>query len=603
MPVEPLPCGPDGGGGTPGACNCSPSIATTPMCRADGSTVLLVVRSPCTTCGATAQDPVAIGWIDPLTGVFTPGALPADVGPCETAAPPCLESVCRQRCDDTDGDGMADAVYSELWCIAADGAATLLLTYQDDPATPYAPVSPVDCTHGCPDHETVLLCDDSGPFLRRYVFLNGTATYEDVALDGQTPHLVAGTVGTCPNCEPTPPIAMLGLCLADGTPIGVVVSRNCDGTTTRDGWITLTTGVYSAGAPPAGAAACAPPGAFELAGVLCDTDPATGETLGLVLVQYAYNADGSLAGVELIDPATGAAYGPLQGELRNCPVGQAQPESDLIVLCDFQPDGTPVQFVRDYRRDENTLIVGHTDYALDGTAYLPGPDVGQCPTEITDPVLVVPQVFHGELVLCDDNGPFVRKFVQSAAGAVTDVVNLTLDGAGYIPAGTVRVCQPEPDCPAQTVLEVCRCSDDDGDGIPEVGYVELLAVDCQGAVTSVGTYLPDYSAPYVPAAPMDCDAGEDLGADPVFGVQAGRVVLAPGETWDGGSVPTLQAVTAAAFGGTGTITTADGTSSLLDGEEAAWTVARDTHARLAGPLLITATDGTVTVTYTKEITL
>lgn len=426
MPVEPIPCLPDGGTGTPGACNCSPSIAASPLCRPDGSVVLVVVRSPCVTCGTAAQEPAAVGWIDPATGVFTPGPPPADALPCESTVPPCVDTICRQRCDDTTGDGVADTTYSELWCVAVDGTVTLLLTYQEDPATPYVPVSPVECTYGCPERETVMLCDDTGPFLRRYTFLAGSASFEDVDLDGQTPHIVNGDVGAC-------------------------------------------------------------------------------------------SSGGGL------------------------------------------PDG---------------------------------------------PIPVTPRVFHGELLLCDDNGPFVRKLVQDAAGAVTAVVNLTLDGATYDPVpGTVRVCQPEPDCTAQSVLEACRCSDDDGDGIPETPYVELLAVDCEGAITSLGTYLPDLSAPYVPVAPMDCDAGADLGAPAVFGVQAGRVVLAPGESWDGTTLPTLQTVTARAFGGTGTVTTVDGTSVLLDGEEAAWTVARDSHARLTGPLTLTATDGTVTVTYTKEIPL
>ncbi|MFF5968269.1 hypothetical protein ACFY64_32005 [Streptomyces collinus] len=1065
MPVEPVPCAPDGGS-TPGACNCSPSIATSPLCCADGSMVLLVVRSPCITCGTTAQAPEVVGWIAPETGVFTAGQPTCDVVACDS--PPCADTLCRQRCDDTTGDGVADTTYSELWCLAPDGTATLLLTYQDDPSTPYVPVAPVDCTYGCPDHETVLLCDDSGPFLRRYVFLNGTATYEDVALDGQTPHMVAGDVGTCPNCEPTPPLALAGLCLADGTPIGVVVSRNCDGTTTRDGWINLLTGVYSVGAPPAGTATCTPSGAFELAGILCDVDPDTGVVLGLALVQYAYNPDGSLAGVELIDPATGDPY-VLQGELQNCPAGQAQPESDLVVLCDHQPDGTAVRFVRDYRRDENTLIVGHTDYTLDGVAYFPTGTVGTCPTDVPGPVPVVPQVFHGETILCDDNGPFVRKLIQGADGAVTAVVNLTLDGATYTPVGTVSQCTepcrdtstlllcdlptdgtptptvtdtpgapyypyttgvatpgaqalwgggtltlpdaagPQPGtggtvrtaaaiiqaprpvcdagtahvtvqvdvtqlgpdvgcrstgfvalyngtgeanriglalappdtpvgwsgtltveadvpaddlaagnvavalafdayddsgatcppprrtgwqlddfaatvvydqtgcatqflrtvttdcetgavvsvtnttldgapydltgepgqctpasggtvvepcadtevaqlcdltydpqapiptpasdftltgnvvtandgttlwfaqanqpangvaellisgllpatlyefrfasawigaggadpansnaiylleildgatvlatrtrntslgsnvfpggvltedlppltfiapatgavtirftdqttggpvndrdlflmpievrtavltvtrtpflrrftfdcdgiltstqdlgldgvtpyvvqgdvgtcsadggtagtvtpCDAQNVIEACRCDDADGDGVPEVGYVELLAVDCAGTLSSVGTYLPDYSAPYTPVSPMDCDAGEDLGAPPAFGVQAHRVELAAGASWSADAWPTLQSVTAVAHGGAGTVTTVDGTSTLHATETATWGVSRDPDARLTGPLTITAGTGTgtVTITFTTGVQL
>jgi hypothetical protein len=109
------------------------------MCRADGTTVLVVVRSDCADCDTPAPDPAIVGWIDPRSGVFTPGAAPADAGPCTTD---CIDTVCRQRCDDTDGDGAPDATYSELWCIKADGTAELVLTYQDDPSAPYTPTRP-----------------------------------------------------------------------------------------------------------------------------------------------------------------------------------------------------------------------------------------------------------------------------------------------------------------------------------------------------------------------------------------------------------------------------------------------------------------------------
>ncbi|WP_327594698.1 hypothetical protein [Streptomyces chartreusis] len=439
MPVEPLPCGPDGGTGTPGDCACAPSIATTPLCRADGTTVLVVVRSPCGTCGTPAADPVQVGWIDPVTGVFTPGAPPADAGPCETTAPPCVETVCRQRCDDTTGDGEADTTYTELWCLAADGTATLLLTYQDDPSTPYAPVSPVECTYGCPERETVMLCDDTGPFLRRYTFLAGTASYEDVALDGQTPHLVQGTVGACPNCSPTPPIATVGLCLADGTPIAVVVSRDCDGNTTRDGWLNLTTGVWSTGAPPAGAAACGDARAFELAGILCDTDPDTGDTLGLVLIEYAYNPDGSLASVRLVDPGTGDTY-TLQGELRRCPTdatGGGQ-DQDLIVLCDVADDGTSTPFVRDYRRDPVTgEITGHTDYALDGTPYAPTGTVGVCQAE-TEPCRDSSSTLLCDTAALDTVTVFDPANVPGSDG--WEIVSYT----GYLPGSEPEAPMPYP---------------------------------------------------------------------------------------------------------------------------------------------------------------
>ncbi|MEU7323418.1 hypothetical protein ABZ682_23130 [Streptomyces griseoviridis] len=477
-------------------CSCSPSIATTALCRADGTSVLVVVRSDCTDCDTPAADPSVVGWIDPLTGVFTPGAAPADVVPCEALT--CVDTICRQLCDDTDGDGEADATYSELWCIRADGSAELVLTYQDDPSVPYTPTAPVDCTYGCPETETIQLCDDTGAFLRRYTWLNGVATYEDFALDGQTPHVVTGTVGACSSsstdtecvgtvcrtrcddtdgdgeadatfselwcvqadgsaelvltyqddpgtpytpvapvdctyatetaetltlcddtgpflrryswlgdvasfedvdldgttphvvtgtvglcpaaaaCEAqTTPAATLGLCLADGTPIAVVVTRDCDGLVTQDGWLNLVTGAYSAGDTPAGAMACGNPRSISTTGTFCDVDLVTGDVLGLVLIEYTYGADGAVTAVRLVDATTGTTYVP-QGKVTTCPAGVEQPERDLVQLCDTATNGTVTEFVRDYARDENGAITGHTDYLLDGTPYTPAGTVGRC---------------------------------------------------------------------------------------------------------------------------------------------------------------------------------------------------------------------------------
>lgn len=946
------------------------------------------------------------------------------------------------------------------------------------------------------------LCDDSGAFLRRYTFLNGTASYEDVALDGQTPHVVTGTVGACtgggssgtPCAEQTTPAATLGLCLADGTPIAVVVTRDCaTSTVTQDGWINLVTGTYSAGAPPAGAQACGDSRAFELAGLLCDVDPATGDVFGLVLVEYEYNPDGSLASVRLVDPGTGNTY-TLQGELSICPGGTGTPAADLdlTVLCDVQVNGTPVPFLRDYRRDATTsLITGHTDYGLDGTPYTPtgtvgvcaepcsnastlllcdlpddepstgipiatdtpqqfiadipngdfiarpgggaalwsggtitlGPDVSTnpgvitqvhryvaatlqadapacnvgtahlslsvvvedlgpgagcsgagrfrlfhtdgsvlasgtglfntpvgapqtltieadvpaadlaagdvavwldvetfqtatCPPPdqrqwearnftaayayytdgcgaqflrtittdcVTGAVLAVtdttfdggPYTVTGQaaqcmspsggtvvpgtctdietlplcdtaadgtviaflrhltyrcdgtltgtadttldgttpyavvgtvgqctppcrntstLLLCDlptdgtpsptitdtppapyypyttgvatagaqtlwdggtltlaaaagpqpgttgtvrtaaatlqaprpvcddgtahvtvtvdasqlgpDNGCAVTGFLglyngigeanrvalalppkntpvgwggtlsveadvpaadlaagniavvvafdayddsgakcplprhtawqlsvfnaevvydqascavrflrnvitDCETGEVTTVTDTTLDGLPYMVTGgagqcaaTGGSCCPEQPCPAQNVMEECRCDDTDGDGFPDVGYVELLAVDCTGTLTSLGTYTDGLTAEYTPVAPVDCNVLDDAeGADPAFGVQARRRELTAGQSWDAATWPTLQSVTAVAHGGTGTITTADGPSTLHTGEAATWSIARDTDALLTGPLAIAVNTGAVTITWTSAITL
>ncbi|EMF20413.1 hypothetical protein H114_32759 [Streptomyces gancidicus BKS 13-15] len=450
MPVEPIPCAPDGGGGQPvdvTTC-CSPSISSAPLCLPDGTTILAVVRSGCVECGQAAVDPAVVGWIDTTTGTYTAGALPADAGTCDTS---CVDTICRQLCDDTDGDGQPDATYSELWCIQADGTAELLLTYQDDPSVPYTPVAPVDCTYGCPESETLPLCDTAAdgtvtPFLRRYTWLQGVATFQDFALDGVTPHAVTGTVTACAGttaddcAERTTPAATLGLCLPDGTPLAVLITRDCDGTTTQDGWLNLLTGTYTSGPPPVGTAACGDARAFELAGLLCDVDPATGDVHGLVLVEYQYNQDGSLAGVRLVDPGTGATY-TLQGELRRCPAdaGAELPDQDLVVLCDTAADGTVTSFVRDYRRDPASgQITGHTDTLLDGvTPYTVVGQVGQCPGAETADVESWPLC-----VVDDTSGVTVarvrRETVYDASGeAVTTRLVNAMTGAPYtLPAGT-----------------------------------------------------------------------------------------------------------------------------------------------------------------------
>ncbi|MER7477437.1 hypothetical protein ABTX60_07240 [Streptomyces sp. NPDC126510] len=768
MALTPVPCacgGGGGGGGTGEAC-CAPSITSTPLCRPDCSTIIVVVQSGCADCGAAPTAPEVVGWVDPATGMFTAGPAPADAQPCDGCG--CVDTICVTRCDDTTGDGTADTTYSELWCVHPDGSTALILTYQNDPSTPYTPVSPVDCTMACPESETVMLCDDSGPFLRRYVFLNGQASYEDVALDGQTPHVVAGTVRACSGeeCEqPTTPVATIGLCLADGTPIAVIVTRGCEGVVTRQGWLDLTTGSYSAGDPPAGTMSCGDSQSIQTSGVFCDVDPATGDVHGLVLVEYTYAADGSIASVRLIDATTGQTYTP-QGDITTCPTGTPQPEQDLVILCDVAADGTVTRFVRDFRRDENGTISGHSDYTLDGAAYTPTGTVGLCVEpcretatqllcdDITTTValtvtqstlaaaqavrpaqadlagpeqalfdggsLVFPaetngaagdgnQVYRAAVgqiaatvtgcpqasgtltvsVRVTENGPdpglaFTGAFrlhkdgqvldvretpFNAAVGGVTTIslstpvtaadltsgsiyavlvletyhlgtskswtadqftvtadlddcttqffrtlvtdcetgtvlshLDTTLDGAAYTPQGTVGTCQPD-ECPVQQVIQADRCDDTTGDGLPDTSFVELLGIDCLGVVRSIGNYNCTLEAPYTPVSPVDCWPDVEPVPPVLSGVQARRVQLAPGQSWNGLLYGTLRTVTATAHNGTGTVTTTDGTSTLFEGETATWSISKDPDVRLVGPLTITAATGTITVTFTTGVDL
>ncbi|SNT13647.1 hypothetical protein SAMN05443665_101715 [Actinomadura meyerae] len=195
-------------------------------------------------------------------------------------------------------------------------------------------------------------------------------------------------------------------------------------------------------------------------------------------------------------------------------------------------------------------------------------------------------------------GVNARHITYDTGGAVAAVEDTGLDGfTPYTPAGEVSICSPEP---APYTTQVCRCDDTDGDGIGDADYVEVVEIDADGAMTTVGTYNADMSAPYEPVNPVECPV---QGAPPVHGVRAGRVELADGSSWNAAGVPLLQSVTAAAHGGTGTITTADGTTTLFQGESVTWSVVRDDDAMLTGPLTIAAQTGTVTISYTQGVLL
>ncbi|MFJ3274019.1 hypothetical protein [Streptomyces sp. NPDC086776] len=150
MPVQYLPCAPGGGNPSPGESCCSPAITSTSLCQADGSPVLLLVRSPCV-CGTTPpEDPEVVGWIDPTTGAFTPGPAPAGSGPC------------------TQAGGCGSVAVVELCDVQPDGTQVRFLRH---------------LVHDC----------------------DGTVTgTTDTATDGTTTYTPTGEVGECTECEPVP---------------------------------------------------------------------------------------------------------------------------------------------------------------------------------------------------------------------------------------------------------------------------------------------------------------------------------------------------------------------------------------------------------------
>ncbi|TFV33230.1 hypothetical protein E4K10_30725 [Streptomyces sp. T1317-0309] len=85
---------------------------------------------------------------------------------------------------------------------------------------------------------------------------------------------------------------------------------------------------------------------------------------------------------------------------------------------------------------------------------------------------------------------FLRHLVYTdGTGTPTTVKDTALDAVTpYTTAGTVGVCagSDEPPCAIQRIFEQCRCDDTDGDGVADTDYVELLGVDCEGALSPLG---------------------------------------------------------------------------------------------------------------------
>ncbi|TDC31382.1 hypothetical protein E1211_22630 [Micromonospora sp. 15K316] len=275
--------------------------------------------------------------------------MPVQPIPCAGGTPggdaPCgRQTIERCGCDDVNGDGTLINRYIELWSVDPCGGEepTLVGTWLDgDFEQPYVPANPVECPA------------DSG-------------------------------------CDATTPVTTVGLCLADGTPIAVTVVRDCDGTVTSEGWLNLTSGAFTAGAVPIGTVACGDSRSIQVSGTFCAVD-STGAVVGLVLIEYSYAADGTIADVRLVDATTGATYDPPDGvTITTCPVGAAQPEQDAVVLCHTAADGTVTRIVRDYRRDENGTIAGHSDYLLDGTPFNEPGTVDVCATCESTQVCVRP---------------------------------------------------------------------------------------------------------------------------------------------------------------------------------------------------------------------
>ena len=399
---------------TPGPCTTSRYMADQVLCDDNGPFLRKYVQS------LDATNQAQLNSFRDFTlggGGYTPVG---DVGTCDGAAT--LGEVCYN-------DGVLPLSQRGFLTRDADGTAHV---YDQNGAE----VVPFPLILICPETSFFeeILCDqgnDGHQFIRRYIgnTVDGfSTTLWNFELDGETDYVPVGPVVACSaSCDP---VTTTGLCLADGTPIGVVTRRDCDtGVLTQDGWINLLTGAFTAGAPPAGTMSCSTSQSVQVSGTFCDVD-GNGDVVGLVLIEYHYGPDGTIESVRLVDATTGATYVPV-GTITTCPAGADQPEQDIAVLCDVNA-GVSTPFVRDFRRDENGAVIGFTNYTLVGAPYAPTGTVGVCQGRDSESV-----------ILCDsaaNPNRFIRTYTYNPAGAVAGFTDTTLAGAPFVPTGAVGVC-------------------------------------------------------------------------------------------------------------------------------------------------------------------
>jgi hypothetical protein len=426
-------------------------VPTPECCKAEveaaaggsGLSNMLTSDIVCVTAGGVSSNAIRVVVTDPSGGQLQEtflGASGAPVAPDSWAAGSCTSDrtitdivLCDQGSAPVPGQAFLRKFVQSL----NDTGQGQINSFRDfllDGSATYAPVGPVsDCYGPLVDQEVVCWTQDSSGDLVH----TGTMRHDDrlpapgwLLFDQhQTPVSPAEPGLTFVACASVAdPIATTGLCLPDGTPIAIVVRRNnVLANITQDGWINLTTGAFTAGLPPVGTVACGDSQSIQVSGVFCDV---TGTTVNaLVLIEYTYNPDGSIASVRLVNATTGATHVPV-GTISTCPTGTAQPEQDLEILC--STSGSVVTpFIRDYRRDSVGAITSTSDYTLAGAAFVPAA-VGTCSGTDAESV-----------ILCDSAAVpvrFLRTYRYDAAGTVAGFTDTTLAGAAFAPTGAVGVC-------------------------------------------------------------------------------------------------------------------------------------------------------------------
>lgn len=115
-------------------------------------------------------------------------------------------------------------------------------------------------------------------------------------------------------------------------------------------------------------------------------------------------------------------------------------------------------------------------------------------------------------ILCDDNGPFLRRYqINCDTGGVIGSVDTLLDGVtAYVPVGTVTVCDSDALDTEVIVRQLC----DLGSGLPgfQSTFLRVEVRNANGSLASSFDVEADGVTPYVAVGPVDfeCDCLECL---------------------------------------------------------------------------------------------
>jgi hypothetical protein len=183
-------------------------------------------------------------------------------------------------------------------------------------------------------------------------------------------------------------------------------------------------------------------------------------------------------------------------------------------------------------------------------------------------------------ILCDDNGPFLRRYqINCDTGLVLGFTDTLLDGTtAYAPVGTLTVCA---DSASTEVIVRQLCDLGSGGGVPgfQDTFLRVEVRNADGTLASSFDTEADGVTPYAPIGPVDfdCDCLECLPQS----VSARREDFSGIFSWDLPANVVRFTVKVRALDAAGSVTATDNAavvSVMFVGDEESWGNGSDTLA-------------------------